>query len=201
MSDRELSDFNYRVLSYIYYFTEKGTHPVVAHKLSMIVGIPWDEFYQAVRYLDRYVLVSMSPDQAIRMTPRGIAELEKPTHQHFPVTHNTTNINAPNLGNIQTGGTGNSQTILNNPVFDKAISSLLQLVQSSNLAGDEKEELVDEIVKVNKLAIADLSSGVIDKVRSRLDLIKTGLASADLLVKAGPFMKTIWNYFKSKYNL
>jgi predicted metalloendopeptidase len=135
------------------------------------------------------------------MTPRGIAEVEKPVTPHFAVTHNTTNINAPNSGNVQTGGQGNTQTISVSPDFDKAINSLLQLVQSSSLEPHDKDELRDEVVKVNTLALKEASPGILDKIKSRMSLISSGLTAAGLIVKAKPYIETLWNYFKIKYNL
>lgn len=202
MDQPDITDFRYKILAHIYYFTEKGTKPLIVHKLANLIGLPQDQVATAVRYLDKHLLVNLHPDgSAVWMTPRGMAEVEKPSAPHFAVTHNTTNINAPNLGNVMTGGSGNTQTISINPNFDKAINNLLQLVQSSSLEPNDKEELTDEIIKVNHLASKEPSPRLLEKLQSRLGIIKAGITASGLLMKATPFLETVWHYIKVKYNL
>jgi len=104
-----------------------------------------------------------------------------------------------NYGNAAIGSYIN-QTVNINPEFDSAIRSLIELVQDSDLETHYKEELSDDFVKVSKLAVKE-SPTTVERLNKRLDIIKTGLQGANLLVAAKPHLDAIWQYFKIKYNL
>lgn len=96
----------------------------------------------------------------------------------------TTNIHGPNYGGIPQGGRGNTQNVTltntNNPNFDQAIANIVELIRASNLPADDKQELEEEVGKVNKLALKEPAPGLVDKAKSRLDVIKLGLQGTEM---------------------
>ena len=150
--------------------------------------------------LDKQGFIEFQGGDLVRMKAAGYKALElsgQLPRSGGDIYHTT-------IHNLQGGaqiGPGNIQNININPEFDQAIGSLLQLVQSSSLAAHDKEELTDEVIKVAKLALRESAPGLIDRVKSRIEIVKVGLASAELLTKAGPYVDAIWHYFKIKHNL
>lgn len=192
-----------RVLQKLYELSGPDhTNIVDGVDLVQALGMSIEEASLILRDLSkRKGLVTWDVGDNIQMTGAGIEVIESAGqrlvsvdtyHMHVGTVH----------GGIQQGP-GNIQNIniTNDVEFDKAIANLLQLVQSSSLATEERQELTDDIVKVNGLALREPTPSLLDKVNGRLEIVKVGLTSADLLVKAGPYLDAIWHYFKSRYNL
>lgn len=200
MADSDITGFNYKILSHIYRFTERGTKPLIAYKFANIIATPAEKVYEAVRYLEERLLVNFD-NGAIWMTPRGIAELEKPVAPTFtsPVTHNTTNINAPNTGNVQTGGAGNVQNIrvTNNPDFDNSIRAILELLQSAHLNEDVRDDVIRDVHTVNRIAIDDPSAQGAERAMAKLSYIETALKGADIALKIAPYLPHLYSFFQN----
>jgi len=115
-------------------------------------------------------------------------------------TYNTT-IHGPNYGGIQQGGQGNTQnvTLTNNLEFDTAISSIIEIIRASPLSDDDKHELEGEVSKVNKAALKNPASGLLETAKTRLDIVRLGLQGTDLLIKAGPHLAVAWGYLKHRF--
>lgn len=91
--------------------------------------------------------------------------------------------------------------ITHNEEFTRAINSLVRLVQSSPLDSSDKEEITEEVVRINNLAAREPIGSRLDKIRSTIKGLEVVLASAQLLEKAKPYLDGIWKYIKSKYQL
>lgn len=151
-----------------------------------------------------------SIEEAVWILPAGIEEIEKirenpeqPT-DNFPanVTNNyNTTINAP-VGAFQQNTQHSTQIVsqtintTNNPEFDKAIASILQLIQEGPIDKDEKEELNKEVENINNLALKEPSQNSLEKAKLRLSLLETLLKSADLFGKAAPYLPAVYGYFE-----
>lgn len=142
-------------------------------------------------------------EQAVRMIPAGIEVLEGGGEgaTASPNVSYTTNIHGPNYGGIQQGGERNVQniTLTNNPDFDKAIASLVELIRTSSLPDDDKEEIEDELSKVNKLALREPGSGLLERAKTRLDVVKLAMTGTDIAIKAAPHLETLWELIKHKF--
>ncbi len=94
-------------------------------------------------------------------------------------------------------GNENSQTVVqtNNPGFDEAIRSLFDLIQASNLDQDNKEELVGEVVALNKLANKELTPENYEKAKLRISVLELLLKGADLTSKAAQYLPAVYAYF------
>jgi hypothetical protein len=68
------------------------------------------------------------------------------------------------------------------------------------LPNDDIEELKDEVIKLNRLALSEPKPGLLEKARARIDVLKVSFEAAKLLVQAAPYLHTAWEYFKKKYS-
>src|SRR5947209_5417025 len=68
-------------------------------------------------------------DEVVRLTPRGVLEIENPKLKNRGGDIYQTNIYGSNYGGVQQGGQGNTQNVTlthtNNPDFDKALASIV----------------------------------------------------------------------------
>jgi hypothetical protein len=140
---------------------------------------------------------------------KHIARVTKINQQGNPIqlnsegkaVHYTTNIQGHNYGGIQQGGQGNVQNITlthtNNPDFDRALASLVEIIRSSNLPADDKEELQGEVASINKLALKEQNPNTLERAKLKLDYLKTSLTAADLAVKAAPYLPALYQFFQS----
>jgi hypothetical protein len=139
---------------------------------------------------------------SVKMNPAGMEYIEGGGRKQGGGTtiHYNANIGT-NYGGLQQGGEGNVQniTLTNNPDFDKALSSLVELIRTSSIPDDDKEELQDEVSKVNKLALKEPAPGLLERAKTRLDMVKLGLQGTEIAIKAAPYVDAAWEYFKKKY--
>lgn len=140
-------------------------------------------------------------DEVVRLTPRGVLEIENPKLENRSGDIYQTNIYGSNYGGVQQGGQGNTQniTLTNNADFDRALASIIELIRASNLSADDKEELEGDVSSVKKLALREPAPGLLDRAKSRLDLVRMGLQGADLLMKASPHIDAAWEFLRHKF--
>ena len=136
----------------------------------------------------------------VRMNSNGIQVIEGggPQAAAPNVTYHTT-IHGPNYGGIQQGGQGNVQniTLTNNPDFDKAIVSLVELIRSSSISEDDKEDLEGEVIKVNRLALKEKNPSTLERAKLKLDYIKTTLTGTEIAIKAAPYFVALYQFFQN----
>jgi hypothetical protein len=137
-----------------------------------------------------------SREHDVRILPAGIEAIESTKKDPPPHTINYNMTIAENYGNAGQGsGFNQSITVTNNPEFDRAIAGLMQLIQSSCLRTEDIEELKDEVVKLNRLALTEPKPGLLEKAKARIDFIKLGLHGTEILIKAVPLLHSAWEYF------
>jgi hypothetical protein len=147
--------------------------------------IPRHELYMILEDLEKRKGLIGSIDQAVWMMPPGIEELDQAQRhperstEHFPaqIINNYNTFNAP-IGGLQqqthhsTQNVTQNIAITNNPDFDKAIKSLIDLVQTSTISAEDKEELLTELQNINKLgAIDDPILGCFEAAASQIPII------------------------------
>ena len=190
----KLSDENYRALSILHGFLEGSTKKaVIAFKLASIVGIPTQQFTDAINELDKHGLVIFNKNtQAVWLTKRGIDEIEKVGNQ----SNNTTNIYGPNYGPLQQGGQRNVQNVNVNAQFDAKLNELFALVENSSLTPVQKLKAVNDIRTVSDLSRLETTSEVQEEARTRLEGVTSVLSmSADLLSVGMPIVQIIRAFF------
>ena len=190
----KLSDEGYRALSILHGFLEGSTaKAVIAFKLASIVGIPTQQFIDAVNELDKNGLVIFNKTtQAVWLTKRSIDEIEKAPNQ----SNNTTNIYGPNYGPLQQGGQGNVQNVNVNAQFDAKLNELFALVENSSLTPVQKLKAVNDIRTVSELGRLETTSEVQEEARACLEGVTSVISlSADLLAVGMPIMLIIRAFF------
>ena len=147
-----------------------------------------------------------SSDESVCLSPEGVLEVEnsrveRPRARGGDVYQ--THIHGPNYGGIQQGGQGNTQNITltntNNPDFDRVLTSLVEIIRSSQIPDDDKQELEEEVSKINKLALKEPAPGLLDRAKARLDVIKLAITGTDIAIKAAPHLDTLWELIKHKF--
>jgi hypothetical protein len=178
------------------FYDERERHPRGIHpdELSLVLNMELSDVHKVISELDDKNWTGGTDDLSW-ISPAGIKEIEK-----LPEPQRQTPINVMHIGtNYGAAAVGSnitqSATLTNNPDFDRAIAGLLQLIQSSQLPSDEIEELQEEVVKLNKLAITAPKPGLLEKAKARIDFVKLGLQGTELLVKAAPLLQTTWDHF------
>ncbi len=115
----------------------------------------------------------------------------------------STTIQGHNYGAIAQGGKGNIQNVTltntNNPNFDQALASLVELIRTAQISDDDKQELEEEVGRVNKLALREPAPGLLDRAKSRLDMIKLAVTGTDIAIKAAPHLDTLWELLKQRF--
>ncbi len=198
------SNLRYRVLSVLHSFC-KGTtsQPVIAYKVAQVVNImPAEQFIKIVMELNDDLLVILNNQGALWMTPLGIEEVENRRNQQNTtsgITQNTTNIHGSNYGGIQQGGQNNTQniTVTNNPEFDKAIAGILEVIKSASINNEDKEELLADVKAINNLALKEPSPNLIERAKSRINLLEASFKAVDLAIKVAPYMPQIYAFFEN----
>jgi len=169
------------------------------------LGMPFREVNDVLIDLEKRKGLIEGIEEAVKMAPAGIEFIEI-GGRSAGVAHSvsyTTNIHGPNYGGIQQGGQDNVQNVTltntNNPDFDRALASLVELIRSSQIPNDDKHELEEEVSKVNKLALREPAPGVLERAKSRLDMIKLAITGTDIAMKAAPHIDTIWELLKQRF--
>lgn len=196
----KLSKENYKVLSAINSFCERGSGVVIASKLAVIMDFPTQQFLDIVNYLDSESLVLFNKqNHAVWMTPLGVEALKTSLNSPgtaSPINYNL-NIHGDNLGPIQQGGQNNTQNATINAQFNAKIQELLNLIDvTQELSPVQKLKAVNDIRTVHELSRLDTTQEVQEEVRSRLDNVTSVISlSADLVSLGMPIIQIIRAFF------
>lgn len=161
----------------------------IAKRLGMTNG----ELSMFCNGLEEKGYINFPGGDLLQMKTAGYQALEP---QKPPVPTNVMNIAGNNYG-AAAMGSHITQSVSNE--FNEAITSLHQLVQALSI--EDKDEALDNIDALNTLAAREPTTGRLDKIKLAFKGIETSLAGAGALEKAKPYLSSIWNYVKVKYNL
>ena len=200
----------YRVLHKLFELTPNDKAGVVLiMELARVLDLSFRELSDILDYWEKKGLIE-STENTVKLTPFGIDEIEetitnpeKPT-RHFPaniVNNYSINIGGANYGAIQQGGENNTQT--NTVYIDSAVNDsvikLLELIKGSTLNDLDKEEIVNDIKRVEDLAKREQTPEVTDRAKKKLEIIKSTLEvtkdAGGLAIKAAPYLATLWQFF------
>jgi hypothetical protein len=87
--------------------------------------------------------------------------------------------------------------VTNNPEFDKSISAIIALIKSSSMAEDDKQELTNEVEAINKLALKEPSTAIVEKAKLKLEYLKTALTATDIAIKVTPYLPALYTFFEN----
>ncbi len=157
-------------------------------------------------FTDRRGWLGDCSDECVCLSPEGVLEVENSRVERSRARGGDvylTHIHGPNYGGIQQGTHGSTQNITltntNNPDFDRAIASLVELIRASQMPADDKQELEEEVGKVNNLALKEPAPGLLERAKNRLDLIKVAITGTDIAIKAAPHLDTLWELIKQRF--
>jgi hypothetical protein len=193
----------YRVLRRIY--EESDGNPTVEVSEEVIIekeGISADELVDGILYyLVEERLVKYMGSRTVAIDHLGIREIENsikhPNHdtEHFQSTI-IQNFHGTVYG-VQTGGQYNTQNVVINRDFNESISKLTELVNKCTASDIQREDAVEALERLPKLAQKEKSPDVIEAAKKRLDLVKTTLEiSTNLSQIAMPYLKYLYNWFQ-----
>jgi len=208
-SQRPIETFaqkRYRVLRTIYEMAPNNKHGAVDdEKLAQALGMDIQELMSILLYWREKNMVVFTTDQSTGLTSNAIDEIEekinepnKPT-PNFPgnVIYNTFNAPVTGLQQQTHNSTQNiNQSVTNNPEFDKAISTIIALIRSSSMAEDDKQELTNEVEAINKLALKEPSTAIVEKAKLKLEYLKTALTATDIAIKVTPYLPALYTFFE-----
>jgi len=197
------------VLEKIYELSGGNTSKMVSiPQLEQETQIFHGEMSGALDYLAQKWLIDFRGGDVAYITSTGVDQIERArAHPEratdiFPpnVTYNI-NIHGDNRGPIQQGTHGSTQntTPTNNPDFDRAITSLVDLIRASSIPDDDKEEVQGEIDKMSRLVLKEPAPGLLEKAKNRLDLIKVAVTGTDIAIKATPHINTLWELLQQRF--
>lgn len=176
---------------------------VLIDALVKELGIPFREVNNVLIDLEKRKGLIEGIEEAVKIAPAGIEFLESGGRRvgSAPAVSYTTNIHGPNYGGIQQGTHGSTQNITltntNNPNFDRALAGLVELILASSIPDDDKEEMQEELSKVNTLALKEKNPNTLERAKLRLDYIKTGLTGTEIAIKAAPYLTALYNFFQN----
>lgn len=170
------------------------------------LGMEFRDVNDILIYWERKGLLE-GREHDVKLTPAGLDEIEEARQgrgtEHLPA--NITNIfNAP-VGGVQQNTQGSTQyinqaiTTTGDSDFDSAIASLLELLNSSSMPDDDKEELQNEIKSVNKLALKEKDPSSLERAKLKLEYIKTSLSATDIAIKAAPHFPVLYHFFENLF--
>lgn len=195
----------YRVLNRIYMESnanslERIQETDIAEKEQLTT----EELDDAIRYLVGEGLIKHATFGTVSILHRGIKEIEdsikNPNRgtEHFQPTI-IQNFYGTTIG-VQAGTQNSSQTISINvsQEFDNSVSELLNLVRSAPLPDLQKDDVIEAIERLPKLAKMEKTPDVIDTAKKKLDLVKTTLeVGTNLATVAMPYLQYLYTWFQS----
>jgi hypothetical protein len=158
-------------------------------------GLMQEEFFTLTDYLKNEGLVSYPVLGSITITHRGVKEIEASVRnpnkatEHF--THTVIQNFHGNVYGVQTGDQNTQNIQVNNPEFNENLSKLIELIKESSLTEVQREETIEDLERVGKLAQKEKTPDVLEAAKKRLDLVKT---SIDIATNIGPTAITCWQY-------
>jgi DNA-binding MarR family transcriptional regulator len=195
-----------RVLKKIYDLSGQNTiKPVGFHELVPALGITDREVSGICKGLEEQGFIEWPGGDYVQITAAGVHAIESLGQPTPKAGGDTYNMNINTLHGAAQQGPGNVQSVniavTTNPDFDQAVAVVLQLIQASRLPDDEIEELREEVVKLNKLALSEPKSGLLERAKARIDFVRLGLQGTEVLIKAGPHLDSLWEILKRKFHV
>lgn len=204
-SPTQLREKRYRIPRVIYELAgDDKMEMVLIDDIVNAVQSPYREVNGILMYLERKGLV-VSEEHRAGLSADGVDEVEETISHPERPTENfpqqiTQHFYAPFYGANQAGGQHNTQnvSVSINPEFDKAATSLLEIIGSS-LSGIAKEEAEQTVLRLQQLGQKEESIEVSELARPRLGYLTKALSiTADVYTLAAPPLAILYAYFKLK---
>lgn len=204
VSPAALQAKRYRVLRKLYDLAPNDKHgDVIVSDLANALGMQYQEVNRILLYWEEKNMVYSPSDESVALTAPAIDEIESTIQhpnrgtKHFPPTIITYNDNSVTVhGNAQNviGGQNNTQNI--NQPLSEILPKLAELIAAVRQADfPDREEVVQELEKVQALAEGEQNEGTWKRIQSRLNVAKTSMEIVGFAYKTLPYWPMIWDYF------
>jgi len=124
----------------------------------------------------------------------------KKAHETINYNYNTT-FNASNHGNIQIGGTNNTQNLTSTETLKVALEEFRKAISESGLNKLDKDEVDHELSRIGELVSKKGEAGALEVVTRRLNVIEkvinVGQQASLLVTKVAPYVSIILDYFNN----
>jgi hypothetical protein len=198
----EKEEKRYRVLKRIY--VEAGGRPKIEVSQDTIHSteeLGHEEIGETLEYLEKEGLIQFFRLRTVVMTHLGVKEIEDSLkHPNRDTDHFQSQIIQHFYGpvqNLQTGNQNIQNVVVNiNPDFNEAVSNLLELIRSSTLEELKKDDAIEALERVTKLAQKEKTPDVIEAATKRLTLLKTAFEVVKLSAQAAPYLQYLYHWFQ-----
>jgi Mn-dependent DtxR family transcriptional regulator len=192
-SQQKHRDREYAVLKYLFDYGGSVRGSMIAESLSL----PSDLVDTILLDFQKRKWVSLAFGYTAEITPAGKSAFYKWNDRSESVSQSAITYNVNNYGTAQIGGQGNTINIQQTSAnFNEAIRSVIELLQSSSLNPDDKDEALTDIKAVSKLA-AQNPPNAFERAKLKITAVETIVKGTDLVVKMAPYWQAIRSYFES----
>jgi hypothetical protein len=195
----------YRVLYRIYEESKENTLEAIPDTLiAEKENLPKEELDNIIQYLIEEGLIRCITFGNVAILHKGIKEIEDSAKnpnrntEHFQSTV-IQNFHGPVYG-VQSGGQRNTQNVqVNiNPDFNENLTKLIELINNSSLSELQKEDALEALERLPKLAQKEKTIDVMEAAKKRLDLVKTTIeVGTNLSTMALPYLQYLYHWFQS----
>lgn len=179
-------------------FEKTNGDDVTAAEMAKLIPVPENDIYYIFKDFERKGWCDEFFEDTARITDLGVTALNKWDTQNStisPIVYNTNNYgNAIN----QIGGQGNvlyaHQT--NNPKFDEAVRTIIDLINASNLPPNDKQDALTEIRAINQIATQEKTEVRWERAKLKITAFETLVKAVDLGRQLAPYIVTLYDHFK-----
>lgn len=193
-SQQKHRDREYAVLKYLFDYGGSVNGSQIAESLSL----PGDLVDTILLDFQKHDWVSLAFGYTAEITPAGKSAFYKWNDRPESVSQSAVTYNVNNYGTAQIGGQGNTINIqqTSNPNFNEAIRSVIELLQSSSLNPDDKDEALADIQAVSKLAVQN-PPNAFERAKLKITAVETIVKGTDLVVQMAPYWPAIRSFLES----
>ena len=194
----------YRVLKRI--FEESGGSTMIPVSEDTIIekeGIPAEELTEIARYLINERLIKFFTYGNLAMEHLGVREMANSIKnpgqntEHFQSTTIIQHFHQA-VQNVQTGNQNTQTVFINvNPDFNEALSKLLALVHSSTMTEVQKDDAIEALERLPKLAQQERTPDLIEAATKRLNFLKGAFEVVKLSGPTLPYLERLYHWFQS----
>ena len=177
---------------------EKGAYKAINdQELADSLSISKNDLYVFLDDFCRKDWVSTIPGGDVRVHPAGVTAFHKwqtsnnPSNLQVSGSYFQTNIHGNS--NNQIGGQNNTQNVQvnNNPDFNSAIESLIQLTETSSIPLLQREDIISDIERIKQLGEREQTPEIVEHAKAKLLTLENALKLTEIAAKAVPLITVL----------
>jgi hypothetical protein len=179
-------------------FEKTRNDDVTASELAKIIPVPEEDIFYILKDFNRKGWSEERFVDTASITEQGVTALHNWEQINATIVRDiyNTNIHGPSINQI--GGQGNTVSIAHtsNSRFDEAIGSIVDLLQTSSLNTNDKEEALADVQSLSKMAVQP-PPNAFERAKLRITAIETLVKGTELVVKLAPYLPVVYSFFES----